>query len=230
VGRKALILTTDDIIELINHIKTLPFKRKVEQHLLDIFPGKKTINDFSESERILINKCRYEKNAYLKKMTALEYIKSKDSKTRIEQEILDLAQQTDIDSHFLKLDILKNYLQQKDQKKLEIKLRNEKKRLEQKLMKPDPNIKKQRDRENYYLGAMCKKLFELTGFHSDQPNDLKRLEQIFKDETVISFFSERNQLTNEHKQQALSNHSASKVIKTTVKGFEEDIRNPFKAL
>ena len=180
-GRQKLVLTLDDVKQLIKHIQDLPFKRKIEQRFLDILPGKKSMADFSESDWLLIKKCRYEKNAYLKQMAALAKIQSQPMPTKFEREILDLAKRSDIDTHFLKLDALKNYLQQQDQKKAEIKLRNEKKRIDAKLNKPDPSLKKQRDRENYYLGAMCKKLFDVTGFHANQPNDLKRLQQIFID-------------------------------------------------
>lgn len=228
MGRKALVLTTKDVIELVNHIKALPFKRKVEQRLLGILPGKKTINDFSEPELLLITKCRYEKNAYLKQMAALAKIQSCQTPTKFERDILDLANRTDIDAHFLKLDALKNYLQQEDQKKAEIKLRNEKKRLEAKLNKSDPSLKKQRDRENYYLGAMCKKLFELTGFHTNQSNDLKRLEQLFIDGAVMSSLIERNNLTLSQKKMILEQHNASEKIKNTTKDFEANTRNPFK--
>mgnify|MGYP003517803153 FL=1 len=229
VGRKTLVLTLDDVKQLIKHIQELPFKRKIEQRFLEILPGKKSMADFSESDWLLIKKCRYEKNAYLKQMAALAKIQSQPTPTRFEREILDLAKRSDIDAHFLKLDALKNYLQQQDQKKAEIKLRNEKKRMDAKLNKPDPSLKKQRDRENYYLGAMCKKLFDVTGFHANQPNDLKRLEQIFIDVTTMAVLIEKNQMTEDQKIRIAEKHVQHGILKTTVDGFEQDSRNPFKA-
>ena len=229
VGRKTLVLTLDDVKQLIKHIQQLPFKRKIEQRFLEILPGKKSMADFSESDWLLIKKCRYEKNAYLKQMAALTKIQSQPTPTKFERDILDLANRSDIDAHFLKLDALQNYLQQQDQKKAEIKLRNQKKRIDAKLNKPDPSLKKQRDRENYYLGAMCKKLFDVTGFHANQPNDLKRLEQIFIDVTTMAVLIEKNQMTEDQKIRIAEKHVQHGTVKTTVDGFEQDSRNPFKA-
>ena len=127
------------------------------------------------------------------------------------------------------MDALQNYLQQQDQKKAEIKLRNQKKRIDAKLNKPDPNLKKQRDRENYYLGAMCKKLLDVTGFHANQPNDLKRLEQIFIDAAAMAVLIEKNQITEDQKRRTAERHVRNEIFKTTVDGFEQDSRNPFIA-
>ena len=229
VGRKTLVLTLDDVKQLIKHIQELPFKRKIEQRFLDILPGKKSMADFSEADWLVIKKCRYEKNAYLKQMAALTKIQSQPTPTKFERDILDLAKRSDIDAHFLKLDALQNYLQQQDQKKAEIKLRNQKKRIDAKLNKPDPSLKKQRDRENYYLGAMCKKLFDVTGFHANQPNDLKRLEQIFIDVTTMAVLIEKNQMTEDQKIRTAERHTQNEILKTTVDGFEQDSRSPFKA-
>ncbi|OTG86893.1 hypothetical protein [Acinetobacter sp. ANC 3832] len=228
-GRQKLILTLDDVKQLIKHIQQLPFKRKIEQRFLDILPGKKSMADFSESDLLLVKKCRYEKNAYLKQMAALAKIQSQSTPTKFEREILDLAKRSDIDAHFLKLDALKNYLQQQDQKKAENKLRNQKKRIDSKVNKTDPSLKKQRDRENYYLGAMCKKLFELTGFHANQPNDLKRLQHIFIDAAATAVWIEKNQITEDQKIRTAERHVHNGIVKTAVDGFEQDSRNPFKA-
>ena len=228
-GRQKLVLTLDDVKELFKHIQQLPFKRKIEQRFLDILPGKKSIADLSEEDWLLIKKCRYEKNAYLKQMAALSKIQSQPTPTKFERDILDLAKRSDIDAHFLKLDALQNYLQQQDQKKAEIKLRNQKKRIDAKLNKPDPNLKKQRDRENYYLGAMCKKLLDVAGFHANQPNDLKRLQQIFIDAAAMAVLIERNQISEDQKIRTAERHVHNEILKTTIKGFEQDNRNPFKA-
>lgn len=228
-GRQKLVLTLDDVKQLIKHIQELPFKRKIEQRFIDILPGKKSGSDFSEADWLLIKKCRYEKNAYLKQMAALTKIQSQPMPTKFEREILDLAKRSDIDAHFLKLDALKNYLQQQDQKKAELKLRNEKKRIDAKLNKPDPSLKKQRDRENYYLGSMCKKLFDVTDFHANQPNDLKRLQQIFIDAAATAVLIEKNQMTEDQKIRIAEKYAHHEILKTTVDGFEQDSRNPFKA-
>ena len=100
-GRQKLVLTLNDVKQLIKHIQQLPFKRKIEQRLLDILPGKKSMADFSEADWLLIKKCRYEKNAYLKQIAALAKIQSQPTPTKFERDILDLAKRSDIDAHFL---------------------------------------------------------------------------------------------------------------------------------
>ena len=89
-------------------------------------------------------------------MAALTKIESQPTPTKFERDILDLTKRSDIDAHFLKLDALQNYLQQQDQKKAEIKLRNQKKRIDAKLNKPDPSLKKQPD-QTYSTTALQKK-------------------------------------------------------------------------
>ena len=117
-GRQKLVLTLDDVKQLIKHIQQLPFKRKIEQRLLDILPGKKSMADFSEADWLLIKKCRYEKNAYLKQIAALAKIQSQPTPTKFERDILDLAKRSDIDAHFLKLDALKNICNNRIRRKL----------------------------------------------------------------------------------------------------------------
>ena len=227
-GRKAFVLTANDVNALKTHILNLPFKRKVEQRFLDMMIGKKAMSDFSVEDLDLIKKCRYERNAYLKQMTALDKIALQPSPTRFEQDILDLAKRTDIDAHFLKLDALRNYLKQEDQKKLEIKLRNEKKRIEQKELKTDLSQKKQRDRENYYLGAICRKLLATTKTHDHLPNDLKRLEQVFIDSGVITILRTQHQPGYSMFVDRFNAHPNSQHLDHIFNEIDLDTRNPFK--
>ena len=147
-GRKALVLVAEDINSLTQYTRQLPFKRKVEQRYLDMIANKKTMADLSEDDLTLVKKCRYEMNAHQKQMAALALIKAQSSHSRFEREILDLAARQDIDAYFLMLDGLKAYLKNVDQKKAENKLRNDKQRMDQKLLNPQIQARKQRDREN----------------------------------------------------------------------------------
>lgn len=225
LGRKPFVLTANEVNELRKHIQELPYRRKIELRFLDMMQNKKTMSDFSKEDLDLIKKCRYEKNAYLKQMAALTKIASHPSQTRFEQDILDLAKRTDIDAHFLKLDALKNYLQQVNQKQAEIKLRNAKNRMEKKV---DVSQKKQRDRENYYLGAICRKLLTTTAGHSHLPNDLKRLQQIFIESGIIKLLKKQNPHSYDLLLNRFNVHSDSQNLNRIFNELIQDPRNPFK--
>lgn len=228
LGRKPFVLTANEVNELRKHIQELPYQRKIELRFLDMMQNKKTMSDFSKEDLDLIKKCRYEKNAYLKQMAALTKIASHPSQTRFEQDILDLAKRTDIDAHFLKLDALKNYLQQANQKQAEIKLRNAKNRMEQKEKKVDVSQKKQRDRENYYLGAICRKLLATTAVHSHLPNDLKRLQQVFIESCIIELLKKQNPQSYDLLLNRFNVHSDSQNLNRIFTELTHDPRNPFK--
>ena len=76
---------------------------------------------------------------------------------------------------------------------------------------------------------MCKKLLDVTGFHANQPNDLKRLEQIFINAAATAVLIEKYQITEDQKIRIAEKHVQHEILKTTVDGFEQDSRNPFKA-
>ena len=109
-GRKALVLTVADVQQVMIHIKQLPFKRKVQERFMEMLQGKRSMNDFSETDLELVKKCRYEMNAHTKQMRALAEIKAQSTHTRFEKEILEFSNKPDIDSYFLMLESLKIYL------------------------------------------------------------------------------------------------------------------------
>lgn len=174
-GRKALVLTVADVQQVILHIKELPFKRKVQERFMEMLQGKRSMNDFSETDLELVKKCRYEMNAHTKQMRALAEIKAQSTHTRFEKEILEFSNKPDIDSYFLMLESLKIYLKKTDQKQAEIKIQNEKRRIERKQDDSKSNARKQRDRENYFLGSSLRKLFEETGAFPESSDDFDRL-------------------------------------------------------
>ena len=81
-GRKALVLTAKEINELGTHILNLPFKRRVEERCLHMLKNKKSLQDLSEQDRQLIQKCRYERNAYNKRMLQLQLIQQTEPAKR----------------------------------------------------------------------------------------------------------------------------------------------------
>ena len=225
-GRKALVLVAEDINSLTQYTRQLPFKRKVQQRYLDMIANKKSMADLSEDDLILVKKCRYEMNAHQKQMTALTSIKAQSSHSRLEREILDLAARQDIDAYFLLLDGLKAYLKNVDQKKAENKLRNDKQRMDQKLLNPQSQARKQRDRENYFLGASLRKLMEVTGLFEGQ-HDLDKLCGLVATARFTQVMIQEEKIDTQKYKRLLEQHDPQESFKKAVQQIIEDPRNPY---
>lgn len=169
-----LILTNEDMQNLIIHVTKLPFKRKNDQRFLDLIAQKSSLRDFSDDDFKIVQRCRYERNAHQKKMQALAQIKHNPKPSVLEKKILELAQKTDIDSYFLMLDSLKIYLDKNDLKLKEIKLNNQQKKREAKT-----STRKQNDHEKYYLGATVQKFLK-SAKHLNRKSTDTDLDQLFK--------------------------------------------------
>ena len=169
-----LVLTNEDMQNLIIHVTKLPFKRKNDQRFLDLIAQKSSLRDFSDDDFKIVQRCRYERNAHQKKMQALAQIKHNPKPSVLEKKILELAQKTDIDSYFLMLDSLKIYLDKNDLKLKEIKLNNQQKKREAKT-----STRKQNDHEKYYLGATVQKFLK-SAKHLNRKSTDTDLDQLFK--------------------------------------------------
>lgn len=225
-GRKALVLVAEDINSLTKYTRQLPFKRKVQQRYLDMIANKKTMADLSEDDLTLVKKCRYEMNAHQKQMAALASIKAQSSHSRFEREILDLAARQDIDAYFLMLDGLKAYLKNVDQKKAENKLRNDKQRMDQKLLNPQSQARKQRDRENYFLGASLRKLMEVTGLFEGQ-HDVDKLFGLVATARFTQVMLQQEKIDTQKYERLLAQHDPQESFKKAVQQIIEDPRNPY---
>lgn len=169
-----LVLTNEDMQNLIIHVTKLPFKRKNDQRFLDLIAQKSSLRDFSDDDFKIVQRCRYERNAHQKKMQALAQIKHNPKPSVLEKKILELAQKTDIDSYFLMLDSLKIYLDKNDLKLKEMKLNNQQKKREAKT-----STRKQNDHEKYYLGATVQKFLK-SAKHLNRKSTDTDLDQVFK--------------------------------------------------
>ena len=225
-GRKALVLVAEDINSLTQYTRQLPFKRKVQQRYLDMIAKKKTMADLSEDDLTLVKKCRYEMNAHQKQMAALASIKAQSSHSRFEREILDLAARQDIDAYFLMLDGLKAYLKHRDQKKAENNLRNDKQRMDQKLLNPQSQARKQRDRENYFLGASLCKLMEVTGLFEGQ-HDVDKLFGLVATARFTQVMLQQEKIDTQKYERLLAQHDPQESFKKAVQQIIEDPRNPY---
>lgn len=226
-GRKALVLSAADVNGVIDHIKSLPFKRKIQERFVLMMQGKKSIQDFSAADLDLVKKCRYEMNAYHRQMEALARIKAQSSLSSFERDILDLSKRTDIDGYFLMLDALKMYLKKADQKQAEAKLRNDKKRMENKQDDSKSIARKQRDRENYFLGASLRKLFDTTGVFSNK-DELARLYTVVNTARLVELLVQHQTIDLKKYNELLKEGEKGRVFAQTIQEIGEDPRNPFK--
>lgn len=182
-GRKPLTLTNSDYFDILEHIHQLPFKRKCEQKLLNICENNKgDLSFFTPEDFEVLKKCRYERNAHMKRQTLLQLILATNStkRTTIEQKVAVLSNQEQIDAYFTMHDTLdlllrknrtataeKNAVKKADMA-LNPKTKDESKKDE----------RKQRDRENYFLGAYIKKLLDSSDFHKNS-KELQRIAFLF---------------------------------------------------
>ena len=182
-GRKPLALTNADYFDILEHIHDLPFKRKCEQKLLDICENNKgDLSFFTPEDYEVLKKCRYERNAYMKRQTLLQLILATDStkRTTTEQKVAVLSNQKQIDAYFTMHDTLDLLLRKNRTVTAE---KNAVKKMEAAL---NPEVKndskkderKQRDRENYFLGAYIKKLLDSSDFHKNS-KELQRIAFLF---------------------------------------------------
>ena len=182
-GRKPLALTNADYFDILEHIHDLPFKRKCEQKLLDICENNKgDLSFFTPEDYEVLKKCRYERNAYMKRQTLLQLILATDStkRTTTEQKVAVLSNQKQIDAYFTMHDTLDLLLRKNRTVTAE---KNAVKKMEAAL---NPEVKndskkderKQRDRENYFLGAYIKKLLASSDFYKHE-NEIQRIARLF---------------------------------------------------
>jgi hypothetical protein len=178
-GRKPLALTNADYFDILEHIHDLPFKRKCEQKLLDICENNKgDLSFFTPEDYEVLKKCRYERNAYMKRQTLLQLILATDPtrRTTLEQKVAILSNQQQIDAYFTMHDTLDLLLRKNRTATAE---KNAVKKADMAL---NPEVKndskkderKQRDSENYFLGAYIKKLLASSDFHKN----LKEIQRI----------------------------------------------------
>ena len=183
-GRKPLVLTNTDYFDVLRHINKLMFKRKCEQKLLDIFSisNKRDIAQFTNDELEILKKCRHERNAYMKRQTLLQLILANDPSRRnkLEQKVAVLSNQEQIDAYFTMHDTLDLLLRKNRTATAE---KNAVKKADAAL---NPEVKndsrkderKQRDRENYFLGAYIKKLLASSDFYKHD-NEIQRIARLF---------------------------------------------------
>lgn len=186
-GRKPLVLTNADFFGALKHIKTLQHWRKCEQDLVNIYTsGKRDISSFSSDDFSALKKVRYERNAYRKRQTLLQLILATDStrRTTIEEKIALLSSCEHIDAYFAMHDMLSMLLRKnrtaaaeknavkKADTALNPKLKDDSKKEE----------RKQRDRENYFLGAYVQRLIELSD-EAENEDTLNAVTRVFVEAT-----------------------------------------------
>ena len=124
------------------------------------------------------------------------------------------------------LEGLKTYLKNVDQKKAENKLRNDKQRMDQKLASPQIQARKQRDRENYFLGASFRKLMELTGLF-EQTHDLGKLCSLVATARFTQIMIQEQNINTEKYERLLAQSDPEDTFKKAVQQILEDPRNPY---
>ncbi|KCX87751.1 hypothetical protein J584_4489, partial [Acinetobacter sp. 72431] len=98
-GRKTFALTQQEIIDLDKHIRALPFKRRMQDAFLAMISERESMKQLNEEDLKLIQRCRYERNTYNKRIVQLQLIQKTEPQKlkKLELNILELSKKTDID-------------------------------------------------------------------------------------------------------------------------------------
>lgn len=232
-GRKALVLTAKEINELGTHILSLPFKRRVEERCLHMLKNKKNLQDLSEQDRQLIQKCRYERNAYNKRMLQLQLIQQTEPAKRntLEQNILKLHQKNDIDAYFAMhaaLDeILKTQRHQTAAKNLNQKIEKVLNPEQQKEKQSQKKQKKREDQIKYFIGSVYLNLLQRANFKiTDSNQDLDNLKILFRMALTSTVMQNHKQDLKPYIQEVLTTPNFKEIEKFIAEA-KQDPRNPF---
>ena len=232
-GRKALVLTAKEINELGSHILNLPFKRRVEERCLHMLKNKKSLQDLSEQDRQLIQKCRYERNAYNKRMLQLQLIQQTEPAKRnaLQQNILKLHQKHDIDAYFAMHDaldeILKTQRHQTAAKNLNQKIEKALNPEQQKEKQSQKQQKKREDQIKYFIGSLYIESLRKASISFSQDNsDLDKLADMIH--AYLSFRQLKKNLgTIEEIEAFVQRMPTTKNMNRLIETAKTDPRNPF---
>lgn len=158
-GRPNLVVTQEELGELYEHIKKLPFHKIIEQN----FVREYEINqeDLLLQNMQLVKKCRYEKNAFEKRISYFNLLKHSTKPTQLEQSILALEKlsTTSADAYFTMHKSLDQIKRSAKNEFLEKNIAVEiEKALDPKIIENKLESRNQRTSELIFLGAAVKKL------------------------------------------------------------------------
>ncbi|WP_252152520.1 hypothetical protein [Acinetobacter pittii] len=157
-GRKTFALTQQEIIDLDKHIRALPFKRRMQDAFLAMISERESMKQLNEEDLKLIQRCRYERNTYNKRIVQLQLIQKTEPQKlkKLELNILELSKKTDIDAYFAMHDALNEVLKikrnQTSEKNITAKVErvlNPEKYNQAPLSK---SLRKQQDHIKYFIG------------------------------------------------------------------------------
>ncbi|NHC05141.1 hypothetical protein G9F31_15590, partial [Acinetobacter sp. 187] len=114
-----------------------------------------------------------------------------------------------------------------DQRQAEAKLRNDKKRMERKQDDAKAIARKQRDRENYFLGASLRKLTEALGLFP-QNDELHKLTSLIECTRLLRALIDKEHIDTPRYEKILNQSSEGRIFAQLVQEILEDPRNPFR--
>lgn len=224
-GRKKLVLTQQEIINLAKHIQALPFKRKMEEEFLEMTSQYESMKQLTQQDINLVQRCRYERNAYQKRMIQLQLIQKTEPQKlkKLELNIIELNKRTDIDSYFAMHDALTEILKikrnQTSEKNITTKIERVLNPKEDQKVQSSKSLKKQQDHIKYFIGSLYLNLLNQSGLDQlDSNQDLDLMLDLFKTQMLIK---DQDRKTKILFQQSLA--EMEKLIQVA----KQDPRNPF---
>ena len=227
VGRPNLVVTQEELCELYEHIKKLPFHKIIEQNFVNEYE----INpeNLLLQKMALVKKCRYEKNDFDRRMTYLDLLKQSTKPTQLERSILELEKLsiTNADAYFTmhkSLDQLKRSAKNEFlEKNIVVEVQ---KALDPTIAQQKSESRNHRNAELIFLGAAVKKLLAESDTYKNR-TDIERIGIALKTAMLVEFGKKHFKGFNSAVEQFEARPECQK-INQLINEIYKDPRNPHK--
>lgn len=224
-GRKRLVLENDEIFEIYEYLNNLEFLRVKEEECLKMFLTS-GLENLTQEQLELVKAVRNQKAETVKNFELLEEIRLKNTRSKIENEILTLSEKDDRQSFFDLLKDLNNLRKGLDQLQ---KVKRSNADREEKKQASVTSQKKKNDSKKYFLGDLLQKWMnsKFNELNDDQVLDV--LKNMMENERIGMIV--RKQWTDKNQNIDWMHQRITEIQKIThqVDAAKTDPRNPFKS-
>ena len=224
-GRKKLILTEMEIIEIYEYLKQLKFLRVKEEKCLLMLSQNGFRNHDAEQIK-LIKDVRNQMNETLKNFVLLNEISQKKIRQKLENQLIELSQKTDRQSFFDLLNALNDLRIGRD------KIRQVKTSTASTGSKSSTSEKKdekrKRDAKKYFIGDLTLKFIESISENLNDDQVLDAFITIIENEKIGRSFRQYSMTQNKNIEYINQQISQTQKMKEMIHAAKLDSRNAFK--
>lgn len=226
-GRKRLVLENDEILEIYEYLNGLEFLRIKEEQCLKMFL-KNGFENLTQEQIELVKSVRNQKAETVKNFELLEEIRLKNTRSKIENEILTLSEKDDRQSFFDLLKDLNNLRKGLNQLQ---KIKRSNADREEKKQASVTSQKKKNDSKKYFLGDLLQKWMNTQYSNLSDDQALDALKQMIENQHIGHAVRKQWTQNNQNNQNIdwINNRIAeTQQLKQQIDTAQSDPRNPFK--